>query len=330
MTVTWKQGQNSAYEALRTLAAEPGQPMSPSAVSWPPPVAPGSLVGVAALSGAVDQERLDRGLAALEGLGFRTREASNLRSRWQGFAGRDEDRIEGLYELCDDPEIAAIIFARGGHGALRIIDRLDWQRLARHPRAFVGYSDLTPFLLAVIERLGLVAFHGPMVAADLARGLDEREKASFLQCLRGSPSGHYPCSRLHPGDTIEGRLLGGCLSLLVSTLGTEWQPRFDGSELLFLEDTGERRYRVDRMLTQLRLSGVLRRIGGLVLGDLGLAAEGPSDMAEAIATCLGEEPACAVSCQLECGHGSPNLTLPLGARYRLLPGDGGLHLLEGP
>ncbi|MEM6794038.1 MAG: LD-carboxypeptidase, partial [Acidobacteriota bacterium] len=140
-------------------------------VILPPAVRPGQrAIGVAAISGAVDAGRLDRGIRALEALGFRVVEASNLRTRQGLFAGSDAERLAGLHRLVADPEVGAIVFARGGWGAPRLLGAVDWDLLAAHPKAYVGYSDLTPFLLAITARLGLATFHGPMVAADLARG----------------------------------------------------------------------------------------------------------------------------------------------------------------
>src|SRR5690606_33959647 len=130
----------------------------------PPPVRPGDRIGVAALSGTIDPERLERGLAEVVALGFEPVLADNLAQRAGLFAGSDSERLEGLLRLADDPTIPAIFFACVCHGARRLLPAIDWDRLARVPRAYVGYSDLTPFLLQVVERLGLVAFHGPMVA----------------------------------------------------------------------------------------------------------------------------------------------------------------------
>lgn len=283
----------------------------------PPPVEPGDRVGVAALSGPVDPGRLEAGLEALRQLGFEPVEARNLHQRSGLFAGSDAERLAAFHELAADPDLRAILFARGGHGLLRLLPAIDWQLLGRHPKAYVGYSDLTPFLNLVVERLGLVAFHGPMVAADLARGLDERERESFLGALRGDYPEHFPLAPPSSDGEAEGILRGGCLSLVTSALGTPYAQDLRGA-LLVLEDVAEPLYRIDRMLTHLRLSGTLSRLGGLIFGHLSDTrpeAGGPP-MAEVLQA-MAEGVAPAIATGLEVGHESPNLTLPLGLAGRL-------------
>jgi muramoyltetrapeptide carboxypeptidase len=265
-------------------------------------------------------------------LGFEPVPAANLSSRSGLFAGDDAERLEAFHALVADPSVRAVLFARGGYGVMRLLPRLDWELLAAHPRAYVGYSDLTPFLLAVVERLDLVAFHGPMVAADLARGLSADEEASLLDALGGCWTERVPVAEWVREGTAEGRLLGGCLSLLAATLGTPWAPRLDGA-LLFWEDLGEPLYRLDRMLTHLNLSGNLTGLRGMVVGHctptdahrpVG-AEEGAhgwlGHLLEAVATMPGP-----VAAGLAAGHEAPNLTLPLGVPARLDPEAGGLLL----
>jgi muramoyltetrapeptide carboxypeptidase len=283
---------------------------------------------VAALSGPVEEARLERGLAALEALGFVPVPAANLRQRSADglFAGGDAQRLEAFHALAADPSVEAIFFARGGHGLVRLLPRLDWELLAARPRAYVGYSDLTPFLLQVVRRLGLVAFHGPMVAADLARGLDPVEERSLLSAL----AGRYPCDLPlagGEGEPAEGILLGGCLSLLTATLGTEFAPDLTGA-LLFLEDVGEPAYRLDRMLTHLALAHKLAFIHGIVLGQIGGCAntgETPPRLLQGLASPEGRLP-WPWGWGLEAGHEGPNRTLPLGLPARLDPGRRSLLL----
>lgn len=296
----------------------------------PPPVRPGDRVGVAALSGPAEARRLERGLEALAALGFEPVAAGNAARRAGLFAGDDDARLDGFHELAADPSIRAILFVRGGHGLLRLLPRLDWGLLARHPRAYVGYSDLTPFLLEVVRRLGVVSFHGPMVAADLARGLDAEEEASLLAALAGD----YPAEvvvemaeedRARPA--VEGPLLGGCLSLLTAVLGTPFAPRLDGS-ILFLEDVGEPLYRLDRMLTHLRLSGSLDAIHAMVFGQIGCLdapAQDPAGCIRPLREAMGEV-SWPVAWGVAAGHRAPNLTLPLGLPARLDPAAGRLTL----
>ena len=311
----------------------------------PPPVRPGDRVGVAALSGKVDPMRLEAGLEALSALGYEPVQAENLRSRSGLFAGSDSERLAGFHSLASDETLGAIVFARGGYGVTRILPDIDWPLLAKRPRAYVGYSDLTPFLLQVVERLGLAAFHGPMVAADFARGMSEEEKASFRgvlagrfptvlpvrgECLpaggngssaRGAPSTESSGGGRIPSAPVAGPLLGGCLSMLVATLGTPYAPDLDGS-ILILEDLGEPLYRFDRMLTHLRLSGNLAKLRGLVVGHLEGEDHDPS-LAASEATlleqvrCEAEGFSWPIAWGLPVGHSRPNLLLPLGLWGRL-------------
>ncbi len=296
-----------------------------ASISLPPPVVPPARVGVAALSGPVDAGLLARGLAALRGLGFEPVPAANLAASDGLFAGTDDQRLDAFHDLAADPSIRAILFARGGYGVMRLLPRIDWDLLAVHPRAYVGYSDLTPFLLAVVARLGLVAFHGPMVAADLARGLDDTERASLLDALAGRPPAPSPVSGWVREGCAEGTLLGGCLSLLTATVGTPWMPDLAGS-ILFWEDLNEPLYRLDRMLTHLSLSGSLTAVRGMVVGHCrptDAAEDGDPRWSETLRSAPGPiDGPRAVG--LPAGHGAPNLTLALGAQARLDPAVGGL------
>lgn len=292
----------------------------------PPAVAPGDRVGVAALSSAVDAEELERGMTALEELGFEPVPARNLGSEWGIHAGRPQERLDAFHELAADDSIRAILFARGGYGLLPLLPHLDWDLLGRHPRAYVGFSDLTPFLLGVVDRLGLVAFHGPMVAKDIARGLDGDERATLLACLGGDLPIRIPVGGWWRPEPASGRVVGGCLTLLTATLGTPFAPRLDDA-LLFVEDVDEEPYSVDRMLTHLRLSGSLAEVRGMIVGHLGstspLGEELEPWRRDAFLAASGP-----VAHGIPCGHGEPHLTMPLGLVGRLDPATD--SLLLGP
>ena len=295
----------------------------------PPVVRPGDRVGVAALSGPVDPERLGAGLEALRQLGFEPVVAANLAGSTGLFAGEDDQRLAGFHDLLTEPGLRAVIFARGGHGLLRLLPRIDWDLLARRPLAYVGYSDLTPFLLEVVRRLGVAAFHGPMVAVDLARGLDGAETDSLLGALAGDLPTALPV-RCSAGEAdCRGRLLGGCLSMLAATLGTGFAPSLDGS-ILFWEDVDEPLYRLDRMLTQLRLSGSLTGLRGMVVGELTPTDVGPEPQPTLpeIVEELARDHGWSVAYGCPSGHCQPNLTLPLGLPARLEPDPGRLVVGE--
>lgn len=288
----------------------------PTPVPFPPPARTGARVGVAALSGPVDPERLRQGVVNLERLGFRPVLAGNLGAREGYLAGGDEERLAAFHQLAADPSLAAIVFARGGYGVLRILDRIDWALLAERPRAYVGFSDLTPFLLEVVRRLGFASFHGAMAAADLARGQSLEEEASFLNALAGEGPLVYPVASYLRAGQAAGPLLGGCLSLLGAVQGTPYAPDLAGA-ILLVEEVNERLFRLDRLLTQMDLAGALDDLAGVAVGHLDLlagedASRLPALLADRLAQVEGP-----IALGLPCGHRAPNHTYPLGAEAYL-------------
>lgn len=286
----------------------------------PPPVLPGQRVGVAALSGPVQPERLERGLETLAGWGFEPVLADNLWRRTGLFAGSEDERLEGFHRLAADRSLAAILFARGGYGLHRLLDRIDWELLAGAPRAYVGYSDLTPFLNLVVERLGWVAFHGPMVAAELAADPTAEERDDLLGLLAGELPRSLPAAPWRGGEAAEGIVVGGCLSLITALVGTPFELPL-AERVLFWEDIGEPTYRLDRMLNHLRIAGCLDSLRGMIVGASAAVAdadEPPELLWTTLAESLGAFAWPAVR-GLPSGHARPMRTVPLGAWARLDP-----------
>jgi muramoyltetrapeptide carboxypeptidase len=292
-------------------------------VSWARPRAlrPGDLLGVCAPAGSVDQDRLRRGVARLEQMGYRVRLGRAVGERRFFTAGTMEQRLADLRSFFEDDEVAGILCARGGAGAGWLLPHLDAELLRKHFKPFVGYSDLT-FVHLVLSRLEQVSFHGPMVAWEFAQGAFD--EASWKAALEGGT----PLYETEPGDILplregeaEGRLLGGCLSILASAAGTPWSFRPDPEgTILFLEDLDEKPYRVDRMLLQLRLSGALEGVRGIVFGDM-KGCNPPASASFSLEDVLRESLAgleIPVALGLSSGHVTgPNITLPLGVRTRL-------------
>lgn len=269
---------------------------------------------MAALSGRVPRERLELGMAELRRLGFEPVPASNLDREDRLFAGSDEERLRGFHELVADRSLKAILFARGGHGVLRILDRIDWDAVREVPRAFVGYSDLTPLLTGLVERCGWAAFHGPMVASDLADGLSAEEERSFLAALAAEPPFRFALAGLEDTENageLEGELGGGCLSLLAADRPSS--SPVPGRRLLFLEDVDEPLYRLDRMLTQLRRSGSLTGVRAMIFST----SIAPDPLGDWLDLVRDIAPGVALAHGLASGHRRPNLTLPLGLRARI-------------
>lgn len=285
----------------------------------PPALRPGDTVGVVATSATVEREYLERGVGVLAAMGYRVKVSERALDRAGIFAGTDHDRARELNAFFADPGVRAIFGARGGYGCGRLLPLTDFAAIARAPKIFLGFSDATFLLNAMVDRAGTVAFHGPMVAMDFAGGLTARSLAHLTGLLSGETREFELEARaaLRPGSA-EGKLIGGCLSVLVAMLATPFVPRFDG-RILFLEDTGEKAYRVDRMLVQLKQAGVFDRVAGIVFGAI-RPVEGSAAERARIAEFVAEQTAdltCPVLFGVEAGHGTENLTLPLGLHARI-------------
>ncbi|MFY9551197.1 MAG: LD-carboxypeptidase, partial [Thermoanaerobaculia bacterium] len=264
-----------------------------------------------------DEERLRRGVAALEGRGYRVALADNVRSRSGFLAGSDEERAAGYRDLLARPDVDAIVFARGGYGASRILRFLRADEIASRPRVHVGGSDLTALFAFLAAHARLVTFYGPMVAVSMA----DAEGLDWEAVLGGAlPEPHA----FGPGDVLaggygEGPLLGGCLSLLASLAGTPEAPDLSGA-VLFWEDVGEETYRLDRMLTQLERSGTLDGLQAMIIGSISPGARGGGETPEAVGAWLEDRFAGApypVVRNFPAGHLATTRTLPLGVPVRL-------------
>ncbi len=286
----------------------------------PPALRPGDLVGLCAPSGVVDADSLAAGVAALEALGLRARVAEDMPlARDLFMAGSVARRVAELHALLDDPEVAGIVCVRGGAGALQLLGRLDVAARAARPKVLLGYSDVTALHVA-FGAAGWVTFHGPMLSRDFATGLADLD--SFRAVVMGEDvpgPAIGPFATLRDG-TAEGRLSGGCLSLLAALAGTPWALRPQADTLLFIEDWNEAPYRLERMLWQLRASGLLAHARGVVFGEmLGCDARPGADyrLEDVLSRAL-EGLGVPVAFGLSSGHTRrPNRTLALGARARL-------------
>jgi muramoyltetrapeptide carboxypeptidase len=281
------------------------------------------VIGVVAPAGPVDEERLRRGTAELERLGFRVRVGEGVLERRGFTAGSVDTRILQIHDLFADPDVAAVACARGGAGVMQLLPHLDRDLLQANPKLLIGYSDIT-LLHLELERLGIASLHGPMVARELADGAGAYDHASLWHGLTGEGAGYAsgPDDLLSlAGGTGEGVLRGGCLSLLAAAAGTPWELRStDEPTLLFVEDVDEKPYRIDRMLRQLRASGALQGVTGVVFGDMKGCTPGFHDdyrLEDVLLEAL-EGLEVPVALGLSSGHTThPNITLPLGVRARL-------------
>lgn len=266
---------------------------------------------------AIEPEFLERGVNVLAGLGFRVKVSERALNRSGILAGDDRERAAELAAYFADPEVRAIFAARGGYGSGRLLPLLDFSALGRTPKIFVGFSDVTFLLNPLVERSEMICFHGPMVGP--AYGPSPRSLDHLMRLLRGETVAFEMEARevVRPG-AAEGELIGGCLSVVVAMLGTPWAPDFAG-KILFLEDTGEKAYRIDRMLVQLRQSGALGKVAGIVFGGLP-APDGSEQEHRLTVQFIAQQTAnldCPVLCGIEAGHGTENLAIPFGVRANL-------------
>lgn len=242
-----------------------------------PALQPGARIGVVALSGPVRRARVRRGVGLLRARGYQVRLGAHVFARRGYLAGGDEARAADFNRMLRDAAVDAILFARGGYGALRALPLLDWEALHRRPRLLVGFSDITAVFAAARALAGVPGLHGP-TASTLAE--PQRYHApSFwagLEGRLGRMAVRFPRSRVVRPGQARGEIAGGCLSLLASLVGTPYEPDLRG-RILFWEEVNEEPYRIDRMLQHLRLSGVLRGVRGVVVGRLtGCRPKGPS------------------------------------------------------
>ena len=282
----------------------------------------GDTIGLIAPSGAVRTEgAIERAVQETERMGFRVKLGESAGQKYGYLSGTDEIRARDINAMFADNEVDAIICLRGGYGATRILDLLDYDLIRRNPKIFMGFSDVTALHIAFQEKCDLVTIHGPMAASNWASSpLDPFTRDAMYRVLMHSESaGRLDNPPAYGRQTVqqgcaEGLLVGGNLSLLTASLGTAWEINTK-DRILFIEEVGERTYAVDRMLTQLRLAGKFDECAGIIFGDF--------------ADCPVEYPAFGLTLEeiirdvvvpcgkpiisgLRCGHCTPTLTLPFG------------------
>jgi muramoyltetrapeptide carboxypeptidase len=294
----------------------------------------GDTIGIVAPASNIKGAELEAGCEALRSAGYTPLFSESILDKDLYFAGSVERRVRELEDMFVRGDVRAVVCARGGYGANYLLPMLDIEKVRRHPKIFVGYSDITALLTYMTDAAGCVTFHGPMVAKDWshAGGVDAQ---SWVAALSGETaweiSGDETFTGLCDGEA-EGRLYGGCLSIVVSSLGTPYEIKTDGT-ILFLEDVGAKPYQIDRMLMQLKLAGVLRGVRGIVFGemlDCRQTANQGYTLQEVVMRILGDL-GMPVAFGLKSGHvTSGNITLPFGVRAKLsvTSGQASLKILQ--
>jgi muramoyltetrapeptide carboxypeptidase len=301
-------------------------PSAPNSRSKPRALRPGDKVGVVAPASNVNREMLEAGCNGLRRAGYEPFYFESILERDLYFAGSAERRARELEEMFARDDLRAIVCARGGYGSNYLLPApdsktIDLEKIAKHPKIFVGYSDLTTLLTWFSDAAGFVTFHGPMVAKDfgVADGVDlaswQHAVSGAAEWEIGEGSGAKP---LVAGEA-EGILYGGCLSILVAALGTPYDIQTAGT-ILFVEDLAAKPYQVDRMLMQLKLAGKLKGVRGIVFGEMLDCRQGPTQdytLEEVVLRILGDL-GIPLAFGLRSGHVSrANITLPIGVKARL-------------
>ncbi len=290
----------------------------------PAVVRPGARVAVVSPSSPIDRAELDRGLDGLRALGFEPVWDEDTLAKDGYVAGPASSRAAAFLRAWEDPTVSALVASRGGYGSAQILPWLDPARLRATPKLFIGYSDTTAILTWLTVHCGLTALHGPMIERRIA-ALDAGVHVESLRAaLAGGAAGRLmaPASVevLQLGEA-EGLLLGGTVALLCASLGTPYAFMPPAGSVLFLEDVQERPFRLDRMLTQLRLAGVFDRASAVVFGDMPGCDDAGGLTAREVAACVLRDFRGPVLWGFPSGHTTgPLWTLPLGVRVRVVTG----------
>jgi muramoyltetrapeptide carboxypeptidase len=287
----------------------------------PNAVAKGARVAVIAPASSAKPERIERGLASLRARGFDVVVGEHAQGKEPPyFSGTSAERLADLHAAFADSEIHAIFAMRGGYGSNYLLEDIDLDLISANPKALFGYSDLTAVQTWLLDQTGLIAFHGPMAAADfyLEGGVHE---ASLEAALSGKmvETGESEGMRVLKSGRAEGIVYGGCLSILTASLGTRFAPDTEG-KLLFLEDVGAKPYQIDRMLRQMFLAGKLDGVTGIILGEmLECSSPGTSDdLLDKLILRVLDWFNGPIAIGLRSGHVSRgNVTLPMGVRAEL-------------
>jgi muramoyltetrapeptide carboxypeptidase len=286
----------------------------------PKALKPGDTIGVVAAASNIKKDLLEQGCRELEVLGFKTHWRPDITSSFRYFSGPQERRIGEFLEMLKSPDIHAIFCARGGYGSGHLIPQVDRETVCANAKIVLGSSDIT-ILLNWIERCGVASFHGPMVATSMREGTSGYDRTILLEMLQAKKPVRFPTNRstiLRPG-IAEGRLIGGCLSLVVATLGTKHEIDTRDS-ILVLEDLDTKPYQVDRMITHLKQAGKFDSVHGVVFGEMLNCAQHPEQgytLEEVLLDLLGEFNI-PILYGFSTGHTSrPNVIVPFGVRARL-------------
>lgn len=304
---------------------------------------PGSVVGIVSPAGATfEKDDLDIVQDAVKALGLFPKLSRHILDRYGYLAGQDKDRAADLNQMFADPEVAAILPIRGGWGCSRILPYLDYERIRQNPKIIVGFSDITALTLAIYARSGMITFHGPNGLTSwktkqteyFRRVLFDRESITFQNLKDGEDEDRlmqvkYRIRTITSG-TAKGRLIGGNLSVFSGIVGSPYLPDLKGA-ILFLEETNENIYRIDRMMTHLKIAGVFKNLAGFIFGQCPNCSPdadyGSLTLEEVILDHIKPLGIPAWSGAM-IGHIEPILTLPIGLEVEIDSRVGTIRMLE--
>ncbi len=298
----------------------------------------GDLIGIISPASSPDDlTKINKGVEYLESLGYKAAVGKNVGKTNGYLAGTNAERIEDLHSMFSNKEVKAVFTVRGGYGSIRLLDKIDYDLIRKNPKIFVGYSDINALQLAFLKQCGLVTFSGPMVAVDFHNEVSPFTEENFWKMITSDKK----IGKLHnPNEERffhltegkgEGKIIGGNLTIISSMMGTEYLPEFDKS-ILLLEDINEPPYKVDRMLNQLKLAKVFRKLKGIILGRFVNCYE-PDEMKNSLT--LNEvieeyfhSLKIPVIYNFKHGHIKDNLTIPLGLNASVNAGKGIVEITE--
>lgn len=280
----------------------------------PPKLQPNSTIGIVSPSGSFSPERLQPALTYLASKGYQTQLGNAVYAQNRYLAGSDEDRANDLNAMFANPDIHAIFASRGGYGSTRILDLLNWDLIAQNPKPLIGLSDTTALQLGLWTQVHLISYTGLVLCSDITtEGFDTTTEKSVWNAV--CHHAFDPISDLTPlrDGNISGTLLGGCLSLVTSLVGTSYLPNFEQA-IIFLEDINEPPYRIDRMLNQLLMAGVFKHASGVVFGQF--IGPQPDTSAEGtiqdVLNDFAQRITCPVYTNLPYGHAKTRCVMPIG------------------
>ena len=295
----------------------------------------GGQIGVIAPAWIPISARLEHGYNYLKQKGYRVKLSQNITRKHAYFAGTEAQRLDDIHEMFSDPEIDAIFCARGGWGGLRLIDQIDFDLIAQNPKPFVGYSDITTLQLAFWKKTNLPSFSGPMVAVEMGKGIDPFTENHFWGLMLNKDRFYTvnlgeTATTIHTNGKASGVLLGGCLAMISTLLGTPFSPDYRGS-ILFIEDVGEKPYKIDRYLAHLKQAGVFEEINGLILGEfLDCVAEDDEEsftISELIDQYFSESTYPVIK-DFPYGHGDVKITMPIGCQTQMDTAEKSIQFLN--